>query len=155
MNSRQDVLEELRISRKAVSAGEELRPRFLVFSPTGNSIGMLPSADDEQRQAQYRIVRLFMVWKAATGFILASKTKIPDAITCTLVTRDEVTVALQHISRDPVIFEKPQWYGRGEVGDDIVNLLPARIVRLNLDELKIIRDFEDSEAGLFKLEDLQ
>jgi hypothetical protein len=31
-NSRRDILEELRICRKMISAGEELTPRLLVYS---------------------------------------------------------------------------------------------------------------------------
>jgi hypothetical protein len=73
MNTRRDILEELRISRKIVARGMEVTPHFLVYSPTGNHTLMLPLPDaEEERLAHFRLARLFMVWKAATGFILST-----------------------------------------------------------------------------------
>ena len=92
LNTRRDILEELRISRKIVARGMEVTPRLVVYSPTGTHTLILPLPDDEnERLAHFRVARLFMVWTAATGFILSTELKIPDAITATLVTRDEVT----------------------------------------------------------------
>ena len=56
-------------------------------------------ADEDERRGHLRLARLFMVWKAATGFVLISETKSPDALSATLVTRDEVTVRLAGASR--------------------------------------------------------
>jgi hypothetical protein len=73
MNTRRDILEELRISRKVVARGMEVTPHFLVYSPTGNHTLTLPLPDaEEERLAHFRLARLFMVWKAATGFILST-----------------------------------------------------------------------------------
>jgi hypothetical protein len=37
---RRDILEELRISRKVIRGGEELTPRFLVYTPTVDAISL-------------------------------------------------------------------------------------------------------------------
>ena len=144
MNTRRDILEELRISRKIVARGMEVTPRLVVYSPTGSHILMLPLPDnEEERRAHFRLAHLFMVWKAATGFILSVELKISGAITATLVTRDEVIGASQLITRDPVKFAEPVWFGREELGEEIIDLLPAKFVQLSADEMVIIGEFEN------------
>ncbi len=147
MNTRRDILDELRISRKVVSAGEEVIPRFLVYTPTGKHTIMLPLPDEtEERREHFRIAHLFMVWQAASGFVLSTETKIPDAVTATLVSRTEVTGALQLITREPLKFAEPVWYGREELGDEVINLLPAKSLRLTTADLATIRDFETNRV---------
>jgi hypothetical protein len=144
MNTRRAILEELRISRKIVARGMEVTPRFVVYSPIGTHTLMLPLPDDEsERVARFRLARLFMIWKAVSGFILSTELKIPDAITATLVTRDEVTGASQLLSRDPVNFAEPVWFGREDVEKAIIDLLPAKSVQLTADELLIIGKFQN------------
>lgn len=144
VNTRRDILEELRTSRRTIASGLEVTPRFVVYSPTGNHVVVMPlPAEEDGRRARLRLARLFMVWKAATGFILSGETKSPDAITATLVTRDEVTGASQLISRDPVKFAEPVWYGREDVTEEIIDLLPAKSVELSADEMLIMQGFED------------
>ena len=144
MNTRRDILEELRTSRRTIASGLEVTPRFVVYSPSGNHIVVISLPDDEDgRRAHLRLARLFMVWKAATGFILISETKSPDALTATLVTRDEVISASQLISRDPVKFAEPVWYGREGVDEEIIDLLPAKSVQLTAEELLIIGKFQN------------
>lgn len=157
MNTRSAILEELRVSRKVIAVGQEIMPRFLIYAPTGNHTIRLPLPDEPQaRAAQFRLARLFMVWRAATGFILSSETKIPDTVTATLVSRTEVIGAAQLITREPLTFGEPTWYGREALGDEIVNLLPAKSVRLSAADLETIRDFETNRvSGLtgFDLDD--
>ena len=77
-----------------------------------------------------------------------------DAITATLVTRDEVTEQL--ISRDPVKFAEPVWFGREDVEQAIIDLLPAKFVQLTADEMLIIGEFENGtvpELTWFKARD--
>jgi hypothetical protein len=158
-NSRRDILEELRICRKIISAGEELTPRLLVYSPNGNFLMMLPWENDEtDRQESFHLAHLFMVWKAATGFILSIEIKGPNAIVSTRVTRDEVLGASQLIKRNPVKFSEPVWYGREEIDERIIGLLPAKTVQLSADDLKVIQDLENDvlpELTWFSSEDLE
>ena len=142
VNTRRAILEELRISRRVICTGDELTPRLYVYSPSGIYLVLipLPENEDKRRDLLWH-ARLFMVWKAVTGFILSTEIKIPDAITATLVTRDEVTEQL--ISRDPVKFAEPVWFGREDVEQAIIDLLPAKSVQLTADELLIIGKFQN------------
>ncbi len=146
-DTRRDILDELRISRKVVSAGEEVIPRFLVYTPSGKHTIMLPLSDEAtERREHFRIAHLFMVWQAASGFILSTETKVPDAVTATLVSRAEVMGALQIITREPLKFGEPVWYGREELGDEVINLLPAKSLRLSTADLATIRDLETNRV---------
>jgi hypothetical protein len=87
-----------------------------------------------------------MVWKATTGFILSTELKIRDAIAARLVTRDEVMGASQRITRDPMEFAEPIWFGREEVEEELIDLLPSKSVELTADDLRIIRDFESGRV---------
>jgi hypothetical protein len=69
--------------------------------------------------------------------------RVPDAVTATLVTRDEVTGASQLITRDPVKFEEPVWFRREDVDEEIIDILPAKSVQLTTDEMLIIGEFEN------------
>ena len=74
------------------------------------------------------------------------------------MTRDEVTGVSQLISRDPVKFADPVCYGREDVEEDIIDLLPAKSVQLTADEMLIIGEFENgtvSELTWFRPEDLE
>ena len=158
VNTRRAILEELRISRRVICTGDELTPRLYVYSPSGIYLVLipLPENEDKRRDLLWH-ARLFMVWKAVTGFILSTEIKIPDAITSTLVTRDEVTGAWQQlISRDPVKFAEPVWFGREDVEQAIIDLLPAKFVQLTADEMLIIGEFENGtvpELTWFKARD--
>lgn len=143
MNTHRDILEELHVSRKVISAGQEVTPRFLVYTPTGNYVLMMPLREAEQERLEsFRLARLFMVWQAATGFVLSSETKNPKAVTATFVSREEVTGARQLITREPLKFEEPVWYGREQLGDEAFGLLPPKTVELSRADLATIRDFE-------------
>ncbi len=82
-------------------------------------------------------------WKAATGFILSTETKVLDAVTATLVARSEGTGALQLITHDPVKFDEPIGYGHEELSDETINVLPPKSVHLTTADLQTIRDFEN------------
>ena len=158
LNTRRDILDELDVSRKVIRSGEKMMPRFYVYSPNGIYLAVMPSPKDAvMRRECFRRARLFMVWKAATGFIFSGELKIPDAISATLVTRDEVTGASQLLSRDPINFAEPVWFGREDVEKAIIDLLPAKSVQLTADEMLIIGEFENgtvSELTWFRPEDL-
>jgi hypothetical protein len=158
LNTRRDILDELSVSRKVVRSGEEMMPRFYVYSPTGIYLVVIPLPKDaDMRRECFWRARLFMIWKAATGFILSGELKTPDAISATLVTRDEVTGASQLVTHTPLKFAEPVWYGREDVEEEIIDILPAKSVQLTADEMLIIGEFENgtvSELTWFRPEDL-
>jgi hypothetical protein len=146
----EQILEELRISRKEIAAGQRVTPRFLIYTPSGNHTALMPP-DDERGppSALFKAIWLFMVWKAATGFILSTETETPDVVTATLVTRRGGKGAHQIITREPLGFSEPVWYGRQQLGNEIFALLPPATVQLGEADAATIRDWEAN--GILKL----
>src|SRR5450631_3913429 len=117
------ILEELAVSQRVVREGHEVVPRFRVLAPDGEHTVMVQLPDDlEARMERMRVVRTFMIWKAATGFVHCSELIEPDAISACAVTRDDVTGGLQRIRRKPLGFEEVEWFGRESVGNDLLRL---------------------------------
>ena len=71
-----------------------------------------------------------MVWKAVTGFVQSTELIEPNAIASIAVSRDGVSGALRRITRNPIAFGEIEWFGRENVGDEIVALLPPRTLVL-------------------------
>jgi hypothetical protein len=62
MNTQRDILDELSVSRKVVVAGEEVTPRFLVYTPSGNHLMLMPLPSDlGERLESFRLARLYGV----------------------------------------------------------------------------------------------
>lgn len=98
---KQKMLDELATSRMVVSDGFDVVPRFRVFLADGDQILHAPMYDDMQhRLERLSVVKAFMVWKQAGGFIHAAETIEPNAIVCALITRDGVLAVYQLITRD-------------------------------------------------------
>lgn len=75
------IADELSLSQKIVRGGDEVVPRFRVMAPDGEHAVFVTLPDDVgQRERRLQVLRAFMVWKAATGFVHASEMKVPDAI---------------------------------------------------------------------------
>ena len=139
------VLEELAFSQRVVREGHELVPRFRVLAPDGEHTIMVQFPDDlEACMERLQVVRAFMVWKAATGFVHSAELFEPDAITACAVMRDDVTGGLQCIRRKPLGFGEVEWFDRKSVGDDILQLLPPRMMTLDRRDLEFIdKAFEE------------
>lgn len=148
MNPREDILKELQISRKSIAAGQKVIPRFLIYTPAGKHTVMMPLPDDPGLlPTLFRIVWLFMAWQAATGFILSIETGVPDSVTATLVSRGEVAGATQNITRGPLKFDEPVWYGREQLDCEVMKLLPPRSVQLTTADLATIQDFLEANPA--------
>ena len=142
------ILEELALSQDIVRKGHEVVPRFRVLAPDGEHTIMVQLPDDlDARMERMRVVRAFMIWKAATGFVHSSELISPDAITACAVTRDDVTGGLQRIRRRSLGFAEVEWFGRESVGDDVLQLLPPRMMALDRRDLEFIdKAFEDGSV---------
>ena len=140
------IFEELRISRKVIRAGEEVTLRFVVFAPTARYIimALLPLGID--RSELFYLARLFLVWKAATGFILSGELMDPDSLVSVYVSREEAYGARQAITRESPMFTEPLWYGRDEVADEILNVMPPKTLKLTAFDMETINDFEDGHV---------
>jgi len=133
------ILEELAFSQRVVREGHELVPRFRVLAPDGEHTIMVQLPDHlEARMERLRVVRAFLIWKAATGFVHSSELIEPDAITACAVMRDDVTGGLQRIRRKPLGFEEVEWFGRESVGNDLLTLLPPKVMTLDQSDLEFI-----------------
>jgi hypothetical protein len=119
------LLEELALSQRIVRDGEEVVPRFRMFTPEGQFVVLVPLDPDQERRL--RLLHAFMTWKMAIGFILAAETRAPDAITVALVTRNECRGLLRRISRgNPISFGADEALEARDIGSDLLALLPAR-----------------------------
>jgi hypothetical protein len=142
---RKAIDEELAVCRDMVRDGTEVAPRFTVFAPGGPYFLMVELPDDKEgRRKHFDVVKLFMIWKAASGFTLATEISDPDAISVIAVTRSDVIGAVQRITRSPLTFSKPQWLNRGEFAEEIVSLLPPKVLSVTMLDMAAMREaFEE------------
>ena len=133
------VLEELAFNERIVRGGHEVVPRFRINAPDGEHTVVLPLPDETAaRIERFAMVRAFMIWKVASGFVKSTELIAPDAIASIAVTRDEVIGALRRITRTPIGFAEAEWFGRESVGDEIVSLLPSRSLALSENDTRFI-----------------
>jgi hypothetical protein len=147
VDARQTILVELRISRKAIYAGDEVVPRFVIYSPEYIYVmkASLPD-DDAERRERFRLIRLFMVWKSAVRFTFATELFTQNCLSIVLVSRDQVMGALQCFTREPLSICDPVFFGSEGVDDEIVNLLPQKVLKLSKEDFATIERFEDGDA---------
>ena len=137
---------EFALSQRIVRKGIEVVPRFTVFAPDGTHSAMVQLPDDPiGRLNQLQVMRNFMIWKAAHAFVLANELFEPDAISVVAVARSDVIGALQRVHRDPVRFDPLEWFGRENVGDEVIDLLPPRELAVTHEDLSFMR--QAFEAG--------
>jgi hypothetical protein len=140
---RQNILEEVALSRDIVRDGTEVVPRFTIR--TRRSARPHGAASRRREAAARPAVEgaLFMIWKAASAFIVASELSIFEGISVIAVSRTEILGALQRIKRSPLTFSEPEWFGREHVGKEMIDLLPPPTLTVTHDELAFMgRAFE-------------
>jgi hypothetical protein len=144
---RRKIVEEFAVSQRIIRAGNELVPRFRISAPDGDHVALVQLPDDPAgRLKQLDVIKGFMIWKAATAFVLSSELFEPDALMVVKVTRGDVIAALQPIRRDPIRFGELQWMDRASVGDEIIDLLPPKSLLVTPEQLEFMRRaFEDGE----------
>ena len=124
------MLDELALSRSIVCDGFDVVPRFRVLLSDGDQQIWTPMLDDmKHRLERLSMVKCFMIWKGAKGFIHSGETMEPNVIVCSLVMVDGVLSAYQEIIRDQT--KKPPdhaSFGKieliGEVDPLLVDVLP-------------------------------
>ena len=133
------ILDELRSSERIVRDGHEVVPRFRIFAPDGEHDVMVQLPDDlNARMERLQVVRAFMIWKAATAFVHASELIEPDAICAIAVTREGAIGALQRITRTPLSFAEPEWFGKESIGDELLGMLPPKMMTVTQGDLAFI-----------------
>lgn len=125
-NLRELVLADLeRAQRLILKIQDVIDPQFRIATPKGDYwIAMTLAADEVTRLEQMQKISLFMAWKQALGFTLATELVNPDAVYAVGVTPKECVAAVSLISRKPITFGPVEWIGREGIGDDVRDLLP-------------------------------
>ena len=132
MDLRSHILIQLATSERIVRDGDEVVPRFTIVTPEGPHIVVAQLPDGEKEHAeQLFVVRAFMIWKAASCFTFANKLIEPNAISVISVTRSGVSGTLSRIQKNPLKFSEPEWFGRENVSDEVINLLPPMTLTLS------------------------
>ena len=145
---------ELGKSRGVVSLGKEVVPRFLVFLPDGEQTILNPLPDDEKaRYEPMALVRRYMVWKMARGFVFSSETIKPEALFSVAVWRDgagEVEANGLYLAKTSKNeYADAVTIGTAEAGE-LLELLPNRneqLTEAEINELKTLM----GEGGVFEV----
>ena len=91
-----------RAARVIIRIQDEIDPQIRVATPEGDyHIALTLPADPASRQLVFRHLSLFMAWKQALGFTLASELYEPDSVYCVGYMRQERAACLACITRQP------------------------------------------------------
>jgi hypothetical protein len=119
------ILEELVLSQRIIRV--ELAPRFSVFTPEAKYVAFMALPEDPvERRTTLRLVRLFMVGKAATGFMLPTELHTPVAHMVVAVTREKAKAGIQRISREPLLFHEIEWHGADAIDSVLLTCFRRR-----------------------------
>ena len=130
------VLHEIEFSTQIIRQGHEVTPRFVALTSDGPHTIVLPLPDSmEERARGIRLLRLFLIWKQAHALIGSAELKEPNAVVAYGLMGREAIVALRAVRTNPLQFGDVEWLGAEAVGEEVLNLLPARISTLSREEL--------------------
>ena len=119
-----------RAARLIIKVQDEVDPQFRFATPEGDyHLSVTLPRDDGERRKMLERVSLFMAWKRATSFILASELSEPDCVYALGVSRHEAHGCLARIKRRPKPWTKAnfgpvEWLDRRQIGDEMIDLLP-------------------------------
>jgi hypothetical protein len=130
-NLREIVEADLRrAARLVIKIQDEIDPQVRIATPEGDYfIAVTLSADPYQRKVILRNLALFMAWKQALGFTLASEIDQPDAVHCAGVMLKERHAYLARINREPKPltaknFGSVEWLPESSIDPLLLDLLP-------------------------------
>jgi len=91
-----------RAARLIIKIQDEIDPQIRIATPEGDCwIAVTLPADPYGRKVVLRNISLFMAWKQALGFTLASELYEPDSVYCAGVFPKERFACLARIRREP------------------------------------------------------
>jgi hypothetical protein len=85
------------------------------------------------------VLKLFMAWKMALGFIMTTELQQPDAIITAGVYRKQTLAVMSTISRKPLRFGDPEWLPPAAVSDEVLQLLPSGAAAINESQIAEIK----------------
>lgn len=120
-----------RATRLIVKVQDEIDPQFRIATPQGDYwIAVTLPPDDAGRAAILNQVGLFMAWKRALAFTLATELYEPDAAYCASIAPRERYSCIARIRRGPKPwtednFGPTEWLPGAAIDPAVVSLLPA------------------------------
>src|SRR5258706_4910753 len=119
-----DLLRGQRLVRRINDEGG-IDPQFRIATPEGDiAIAMTLSPNMQERAHQLNMLKLFMAYKTALGFIMTTELKEPDAITAVGVNRHETLAVVAEIPRAPLGFGAPQMCYASAIRHAMLSLRP-------------------------------
>ncbi|RUO97998.1 hypothetical protein [Hyphomicrobium sp.] len=145
--ARRAPIKEFEISRQVKQDGTDIMPRFIVFCPNEECSAFIQLPEDAaERVEQLQVMKLFMIHKSASGFILCSELIEPNCLFCAAVTRTETLAAIQRIKRGGK-FGRIEWQPPECVDDVIKDLLPPKSVTITKQQLELmVKAFDRNEV---------
>src|SRR5208282_2437229 len=119
-----------RAARLIIKIQDEIDPQIRIATPEGDCwIAVTLPADPYGRKVVLRNISLFMAWKQALGFTLASELYEPDCVYCAGVFPKERLACLARIRREPrpwtsKNFGSVEWLPEASIDSMLFDLLP-------------------------------
>ncbi|MFY9640077.1 MAG: hypothetical protein WAK07_04090, partial [Rhodomicrobium sp.] len=119
-----------RAARLIIKIQDEIDPQVRIATPEGDYwIGVTLPPDPYGRKVILRNLSLFMAWKQALGFTLASELYNPDSVYCVGIMLKERHACLARITREPKPwtannFGLVEWLPESSIDPVLLDLLP-------------------------------
>ena len=119
-----------RAARLLIKIQDEIDPQFRIATPEGDYwIAVTLPADPYGRKVVLRNLSLFLAWKQALGFTLASELYEPDSVYCAGLFPKQRIACLARIKREPKPwtaknFGRVEWLPEASIDPMLLNLLP-------------------------------
>ncbi len=120
-----------RAARLIIRVQDELDPQIRIATPEGDfHIAVTLPTEDYGRRNVLRALALFMTWKQALSFTMASELINPDAVVCIEIAPKERVACLARISRKPrpwtaANFGPAEWLPESAIDPHLGELLPS------------------------------
>ena len=144
-NFREVVEADLRrAARLIVKIQDEIDPQLRMATPEGDyHLAVTLPADAYGRKVIFRNLALFMAWKQALGFTLASELYEPDSVYCVGFMGKERHACLARIARAPKSwtaknFGAVEWLPDSSIDPMLADLLPRGVRDMSARDLATI-----------------
>jgi hypothetical protein len=152
-NLREIVEADLRrAARLVIKIQDEIDPQVRIATPEGDYfIAVTLPADPYQRKVILRNLSLFMAWKQALGFTLASEIYEPDAVYCAGIMLKERHACLARIKREPrpwtaKNFGSVEWVPESSIDPVLLDLLPRGAREMTARDLDTLEKWFGAEG---------
>ena len=133
-----------RAARLVIKVQDEIDPQFRIATPEGDfHLAVTLPSDPYKRQVIFRNLALFMAWKQALGFTLASELYQPDSVYCVGFMGKERHACLARIERTPKPwtarnFGPVEWLPESSIDPMLSELLPQGVREMSEKDLATI-----------------